>query len=68
MMSIFRTGDRVEWNPAVDEWLPATVRRVYQDGPILIGLDENGQVMQVRPRNIRPLDPPVGDVLHEDAY
>jgi len=61
-MATYRPGDRVEWNPTVGQWLPATISRV--DGAVHIVLHYGGQVMQVPPESIRPA-PLVGDARHE---
>ncbi len=52
----FRPGDRVEWNPTGDTWLPGTVGQLH-GSHYLIVLHENGQALHVRPEHLRLAEP-----------
>jgi len=49
---IYKSGDRVEWNPTGDEWKSATVHRVGRVG-VLILLDENGETLLAQEEHLR---------------
>ena len=49
---IYKSGDRVQWNPTGDEWKSATVHQVGGVG-VLILLDENGETLLAQPEHLR---------------
>ena len=63
-MATYRPGDRVEWNPISDKWLPATVDRVDVGVLIPIVLDGKGQTL-AHPDRLRPLGSSAESARHE---
>jgi len=64
-MATYRPGDRVEWNPNLSGWVPATVCRMDRGGPVYVVLAVDGVALPAHPDRLRPLGSSAVSAHHE---